>query len=193
MTDITSYDKASTSLTHEEFDDLKLSYITTKDDLNEAEQSNILGAKRWAFRRKRNVLDEKFLKSLHKKMFCEVWKWAGIYRKSGKTIGVDAYKISTDLNALLSDISFWVERKTYPMVEIAARFHHKLVYIHPFPNGNGRFSRLATDLFLKQYNEAPFSWGANLSPPEKRRKEYISALQAADDHDIDPLINFVTR
>jgi len=193
MDKVFTYDEASTPLAIEEQEQLRLSYITNRDELNEAEQNNILQARNWAFQKKRNVLDEKFLKTLHKEMFNDVWKWAGKYRTTQRNIGIEAYRISIELNALISDVSFWVENETFPIDEIAARFHHKLVFIHPFPNGNGRFSRLATDLFLKHLGFSPFTWGEHLGSPGKRRKEYINALRAADNHDLSPLLEFVKK
>ncbi len=193
MNSIISCDDASTPLTHEELEDLKLSYITTRDELNEAEQSNILDAQAWSLKRRRDVLNEKLLKSLHKRMFSEVWKWAGSYRKTPRNIGVDAYRIPTDLNALISDVKFWLEHQTYPMKEIAVRFHHKLVHIHPFPNGNGRWGRLVTDLFLKSQDAERFSWGEGLDSASLRRDSYVSALRSADEHDLQPLLDFVTE
>ena len=192
MSNLISCDSASTPLTHEELEDLKLSYITTREELNEAEQSNILEAQSWALKRRRNVLGESFLKSLHKQMFSEVWKWAGVYRQSPRNIGVEAYRIPTDLNALISDVIFWRDHQTYPLKEIGARFHHKLVYIHPFPNGNGRWGRLATDLFLKEQGGSPFSWGQDLDSASTRRSTYVSALRAADQHNLQPLLDFTT-
>jgi len=117
----------ATPLTPEELEQLIPTYITLRSELNEAEQANILEAQEWAFARKRDVLDERFLKNLHKKMLEHVWRWAGTSRRSGKTVGVDAYRIPTELRQLLDDCRYWIENKIYAPDEIAARFHHKLV------------------------------------------------------------------
>ncbi len=117
-------DEASTPLTPEEQEGLIPSYITLRSELNEAEQANILDAEEWAFNRRRDVLSEKFLTDLHKRMFGRVWKWAGTYRRSGKNIGVDAYRIPVDLRQLLDDVRFWFDNGAYPPDEIATRFHH---------------------------------------------------------------------
>jgi Fic-DOC domain mobile mystery protein B len=122
------------------------SYITLRSELNAAEQANILEAESWAFRRRRHVLDEKFLTDLHRRMYGHVWRWAGQYRRSDKNIGVDWSAIPQHLRQLLNDGRFWVDHATYGPDEIAARFHHKLVWIHCYPNGNGRHGRLAADL-----------------------------------------------
>lgn len=185
-------DNASTPLTEEEREELIPSYITLRPELNEAEQSNILEAEEWAFARKRDVLDERFLTSLHKRMFGGVWRWAGKFRKSERNIGIDAYRISVELRQLLDDCRYWIEHGTYKPDEIAARFHHRLVLIHPFPNGNGRHARMATDLLLVAMGRPRFTWGrVNLVDPGETRQHYVDALRAADHHDIGPLLEFV--
>ena len=185
-------DDAATPLTAEELADLIPSYISVRPELNEAEQSNILEAEEWAFSRKRDVLDENFLKNLHKRMFGRVWKWAGAFRHSEKNIGIDAYKIQVELRNLLNDCRYWIEHGTYEPDEIAARFHHRLVLIHPFPNGNGRHARTAADLLLAALGRPRFTWGrANLVNAGETRQTYIAALHAADHHEIDPLLAFV--
>jgi Fic-DOC domain mobile mystery protein B len=187
-----SQDDAATPLSEEEREGLIPSYITLRNELNEAEQANILEALEWAFRRRRGVLDERFLNRLHQRMYGNVWRWAGEYRTSGKNIGVDAYRTSTELRQLLDDCRYWIEHGTYESDEIAARFHHRLVSIHPYPNGNGRHARLATDLLLRSMGREPFSWGGgNLVAQGDVRSRYITALQAADKHDIEPLLQFV--
>jgi Fic-DOC domain mobile mystery protein B len=185
-------DDASTPLTEEEREDLILSYITLRRELNEAEQANILEAEEWAFTRKRDVLDERFLNNLHNRMFGRVWRWAGRYRRSGKNVGVDAYRIPQELRQLLDDCRYWIENATYEPDEIAARFHHKLVWIHLYPNGNGRHGRLATDLLLVALGQPRFTWGSvNLVDPGTTRQAYVESLRAADKHDIAPLLDFV--
>lgn len=182
-----------TELTPEERESLIPSYITFRRELNEAEQANIVEAQSWAFSRKRDVLDDALLTSLHKRMYGNVWRWAGEHRTSSKNIGdVDAYRIPTELRELLDNCRYWIDNKTYEPDEIAARFHHRLVFIHCYPNGNGRHARLATDLLLTQMGKVPFSWGgATLVDAVEVRTRYIEALQAADRHDIGPLLGFV--
>ena len=181
-----------TALTKEEREGLIPSYITLRSELNEAEQANILEAEEWAFARKRDLLEEKFLNNLHQRMYGNVWRWAGQYRTTGKNIGIDAYRIPTELRQLLDDCRYWIENGTYENDEIAARFHNRLVSIHCYPNGNGRHARLAADLLLKSMGLERFSWGRkNLVDVGETRKRYIAALQAADEHDIGPLLKFV--
>jgi len=193
MTDpLAPQDDGGTELSEEEREVLIPSYITLRSELNEAEQANILEAEEWAFARKRNLLEEKFLNNLHKKMYGNVWRWAGQYRTTGKNIGVDAYRIPMDLRQLLDDCRYWIENGTYEPDEIAARFHHRLVSIHCYPNSNGRHARLAADLLLRSIGQERFSWGGkNLVDLSETRELYIAALQAADRHDIGPLLEFV--
>lgn len=193
MTDpLIEEDDASTPLTDEEREDLIPSYITLRSELNEAEQRNILEAEEWAFARQRDVLSERFLKDLHKHMYGRVWRWAGKFRQSERNIGVDAYRISSDIRQLLDNCHYWIENNTYEPDEIAARFHHKLVFIHPFPNGNGRHARTATNLMLIALGRPPFSWGSiNLVNASETREAYVAALRAADQHNFAPLFNFV--
>ena len=193
MTDLLgTKDDGETDLTEEEREGLIPSYITLRSELNEAEQANILEAQEWAFARKRDLLEVKFLNNLHKRMYGNVWRWAGQYRTTGKNIGIDAYRIPTELRQLLDDCRFWIENRTHKPDEIAARFHHRLVLIHCYPNGNGRHARLAADLLLKLMGQDRFSWGGkNLVDIGETRESYIAALQAADKHDIGPLLQFV--
>lgn len=184
-------DDANTPLDAEEREQLIPSYITLRRELNEAEQINIASAAKWLSLRKRDVLDESFLRELHKRMFGDVWRWAGKYRKTSRNIGVDAYRIPMDIMQVIGDAKFWVENATYSPDEIAVRFSHRLVAIHPFPNGNGRFSRMIGDLLAVQLGQPRFSWGSqNLVDANATRAVYIAALRAADAHDINPLIAF---
>ncbi|MBX3616860.1 mobile mystery protein B [Nitrosomonas sp.] len=188
----TDDDDANTPLTAEEREQLIPAYITLRHELNEAEQINIGQALRWAAaRKKRDVLDQNFLRQLHKRMFGDVWRWAGRYRTSARNIGADAYRITMDMHQAIDDACYWIEHKTYPPDEIAVRFSHRLVAIHPFPNGNGRFSRLIGDLLAQQLEQEPFTWGrANLVDAGETRARYIEALRAADNHDIKLLLIF---
>jgi Fic-DOC domain mobile mystery protein B len=185
-------DSGATRLSEEEREGLIPSYITLRGELNEAEQTNILEAEAWAFTRKRNVLDEQLLKRLHKRMFGNTWSWAGKYRCTGKNIGVDAYLIPQELRQIVDDCSYWLDHNTYEPDELAALFHHKLVWIHPYPNGNGRHARLAADLLLVSLDRERFSWGSkSLVDPGETRERYIAALREADKHNIKPLLEFV--
>jgi len=191
VTDLFEVDDAATPLTAEERNCLIPTYITTRGELNEAEQRNILEAAAWAFDRKRDVLDEKFLLRLHKNMFGKVWKWAGSYRASERNLGVEYYEIQPELIQLLNDVRYWIDNNSFSHDEIAVRFHHRLVAIHPFPNGNGRWSRLAADLLIFNLGKERFTWGrVNLQDAGETRKTYIAPLKAADNHDHWLLITF---
>ena len=166
------------------------SHITIQQQLNEWEATNIQEARKWAFlqRRIKNVLDIRFIKILHKKMFDKTWLWAGQWRTHQTNIGVESYRIIAELGQLLDDIQFYIDEGVYDFEETAARLHHKLVWIHPFPNGNGRFARLMADILLFDAGKPLFDWGTN---SEDNRSIYIAALQAADQFDFEPLLRFV--
>lgn len=185
-------DEANTPLEAEEREQLIPTYITTRAELNEAEQVNITRASLWLRRaRSVDVLDDAFLRDLHKRMFGEVWKWAGQYRKTPRNIGIDAYRIPMAVRELVHDARYWVDNGTYPPDEIAIRFSHRLVSIHPFPNGNGRHSRLVADLLAMELGKPRFTWGrANLVDPGETRRAYVAALRAADGGEIEPLLAF---
>lgn len=189
------YPPEATPLDPDELDGLRLRHITTRSELDRWEQENIAEAMRWLERRHNRtyVLNEKFIQTLHGKMFGNVWKWVGQFRRTNKNIGVDWPRIPTDLRTLLNDVQFWMEKNTYPVDEIAARLHHRLVYIHLFPNGNGRHARLVADTLLTDVlTQNPFTWGNDdLGNAGDARDRYITALKAADDYDYNPLLNFV--
>jgi Fic-DOC domain mobile mystery protein B len=130
-------DDAATPLTPEEMRDLIPAHIAYRRELNEAEQESIVLAQAWALSRRRDPLSEKFIKDLHRRMLGDVWRWAGKFRTSARNIGIDYWQIPVALRQLLDDAKAWIEYGTYAPDEIAVRFHHRLVQIHPFPNGNG--------------------------------------------------------
>jgi len=187
--------KGATPLDPDEMEDLKIKTITTRGELDRWEQQNIGEAMDWLESRKNKseILNVDFVKKLHDKMLNKVWAWAGNFRKTDKNIGVDKYRIGVELKILLDDTKYWIDNDTYEPDEIAARFHHRLVKIHCFPNGNGRHSRLITDTLLSDVlNKEPFTWGnGNLSIEGDIRDTYINALRSADNNDYGPLIKFV--
>lgn len=184
-------DDDATPLMPAEREGLIPTHVTLRGELNELEQQNIAEANAWAFERKRNVLDEAFLRGLHRRMFNKVWRWAGEYRKMERNLGVKPHFIQPDLIQAINDARYWVEHKSYEPDELAVRFHHKIVLVHPFPNGNGRWSRLAADLLITGQGKPRFTWGgANLQAPGKGRDAYVDALHAADNHDLASLIAF---
>ena len=188
------YPLGATPLNPEELDGLKLQHITTRVELDRWEQENIQEALSWlSRRRKADILDEKFIRQLHEKMFSKVWRWAGSFRRTDKNIGVVWSRVPVELRQLLNDTKAWIEYGAYTPDEIAFRFHHRLVWIHLFPNGNGRHARLITDALLTDHlNQEPFSWGNDdLSNASTIRKQYITALKAADEHDYKLLREFV--
>ncbi|MQP24548.1 mobile mystery protein B [Flavobacterium sp. LMO8] len=189
------YIDGQTALSEEEMEGLKIPSITTRGELDEFEQLNIEKAIEWTFRLKlkpEQLFTEKFVRDLHKKMYNDVWKWAGNFRNSEKNIGIKSYRIGMELKQLLDDALFWFQNNTYSKEEIAIRFKHRIVSIHCFPNGNGRHSRLIADLIMsKLYDDNYFSWGkGNLIKANETRENYIKALREADNQNYQPLIDF---
>jgi Fic-DOC domain mobile mystery protein B len=188
------YAPGATPLHPDEFNGLIPTHITTKGDLNVWEQANILDAELWLINRKIDLLSEKFLKELHYQMFNKTWKWAGQFRKTQKNIGIDWIQVPTALHTLLDDVKYHIQNATYDPIEIAVRFHHRLVAIHLFPNGNGRHARLACDMLCISLNLPRPTWGdSNLVEANVVRERYISALRAADNHDYLSLLEFVSE
>jgi len=196
--DIFSGPFGSTPLNDEEKEGLIPRALTMKSELNEAEQENILKANIWLDRSNMSVeqlLNSKMMKTIHGRMFSQVWRWARQFRRTDKNIGIAWWDIPTQLDSLLADtlaqlIDTTTSRRSND--EIAARFHHRLVQIHPFVNGNGRHSRLITDKLLRILGEEEFTWGS-LSNDEVDtvRRNYIQALKNADNHDFTELVSFV--
>lgn len=167
-------------------------HITTQAQLNEWEQANIIEALAWTRRQSRtDLLDEAFLRQLHQRMFGRTWKWAGTYRQTEKNMGVDPRHIQVQLRNLLGDVRTQIQHHAYPPDELALRFHHRLVWIHPFANGNGRHARLAADMVITRLNAPAFSWGgSSLVAASDKRQAYLEALRAADARDMRLLLQF---
>jgi Fic-DOC domain mobile mystery protein B len=182
----------ATPLGAHELAGLRPSWIATRADLNAAEQSNILAGVTWARRtRKPPLLTEGFVRSLHRAMFGDVWRWAGKYRSRETNIGVAPHVIPIALNEFLVTARFWLETRPFSADEIAVHCHHRLVQIHPFPNGNGRHTRMMADLLAEQLGRPPFSWGrTSLTDASPVRATYIAALREADNQNIAPLLAF---
>ena len=187
------YPEGATPINEEEKEGLLLLHITNREELNRWEQENINRAIEWCFSLKTPpLLTIDFVLQLHRKMFSDVWRWAGAFRISEKNIGVPLWQLSTELKKLLDDGTFWIENHTYPNDELAARLHQRLTFIHPFPNGNGRHARLFTELVQKHLLKTEtFTWGAaDLAQTGTVRKQYICALHEADRGNYRPLIEF---
>jgi Fic-DOC domain mobile mystery protein B len=184
----------NTPLSPEEQDDL-IPDLTTKEELNEWERQNILEVYGWAFDprnlHRQDQFAESYVRELHRRMFDQTWKWAGRYRTSEKNIGIPHFQIREALAALLGDVRYWVEHQSFEPDEVAVRFHHRLVWIHPFANGNGRHARLIADVCLRRQGRPVFTWGgADILRAGDFRRRYIEALRAADKHDVQPLLVF---
>lgn len=191
-----TYPLGATPLDPNELASLIPSHLTTQAELNEWEQLNIQQGDTWARTQRKEILNEAFVRQLHRRMFGDTWRWAGSFRKSDKNIGIDWPKISVELRKLLDDVQYQIEHATFPPDEIAVRFHHRMVAIHLFPNGNGRHARLMADLIVERLGQFRFTWGrrslvdASLIDATPVRQAYIAALQAADARDYAPLLAF---
>ncbi len=186
--------EGTTPIDPDEAEGLLLTHITTRGELDRWEQDNIAEAMLWLEKTKpKNILNEDFVRNLHRRMFGNVWQWAGQFRKSDKNIGGPWWRVSTDLKNLCEDARFWTDLRKEPPDEIAVRYHHRLVSIHPFPNGNGRHARLMTDLLLENILDHPrFTWGStDHSKAGGPRERYIAALHAADELNYQLLLEFV--
>jgi Fic-DOC domain mobile mystery protein B len=187
-----TYPPGATPLDPDEMAGLLPTSIATQGELDAFEQANIADAEGWALRRKhKDVLSEPFVRALHRRMLAQVWRWAGSYRTSDKNIGVPWQQIPTQVRQLCDDASYWVSHPAYGWDELGTRFHHRLVAIHPFPNGNGRHARLMTEVLLRSNGQALFSWGRASVDPTQVRARYIAALRAADGGEYGALIAFV--
>jgi len=175
---------------------LKLGWVATRADLNAAEQANILKAlrlSRWRRPKTKALLDDAAVRRLHEDMLGDVWIWAGSYRLRETSIGIDPFQISVEVRNLVLDAHYWFDGDVpMPPDEAGWTFHHRLVKIHPFANGNGRHARLFTDLLLRAKGQQPFTWGsADLNLPGFTRDAYLAALRAADAGKYGPLAGFV--
>jgi Fic-DOC domain mobile mystery protein B len=189
------YIDGQTPLDDDEKHGLLIPEISTREELDEFEQKNIEQAIQWTLQKnfkKEEVFTELFVRDVHRKMYGEVWAWAGEFRKTDKNIGVDKWQIGTNLKTLLDDGLIWIEKKVYVPDELAIRFKHRLVSIHCFPNGNGRHSRLVADIIIdKIFNEQIFTWGSgNLVRSGNTRTNYLQGIKEADNGNFGTLISF---
>ena len=187
------YAPGATPIDLDEAKGLIPAHVTLQRELNEYEEANILEATEWLFARRRgDPLDERFIHAVHKRMFNRTWKWAGKARRTDKNIGVTWVEIPMRLRQMLGDVRSQIEHQAYPSFEIAARYHHRLVAVHVFPNGNGRHARLMADLLLTELASRRFEWGrGSLIDANELRARYIAALRAADAGDCRPLLAFL--
>jgi Fic-DOC domain mobile mystery protein B len=187
------YPKGTTPIDPDEAEGLLLTHITTQGELNRWEQENVVEALAWIEKTKpTDILNKQFIKQLHKRMFGNVWKWAGQFRQSDKNIGVSWHEVPASIRNMCDDVPAWIQSEYESPEEMAVRFHHRLVWIHPFANGNGRHSRLMANIFIENVlHGSPFTWGGrDLSNPSGTRSRYINALQNADDGDYIALLEF---
>lgn len=189
------YEYGQTPIDDEEKEGLKILSISTKEELNALEQNNIEDVIEWVIGKKfliNEVLNDRFLCQLHKRMFGKVWHWAGRYKTSQKNLGVNHWEIALKLRQLCDDALFWSENEVYEPDELAIRCKHAIVSIHCFPNGNGRHGRLLADILVSNvYKKNVFSWGAQaFTETDDLRQAYIGALKQADKGNFRPLVQF---
>jgi Fic-DOC domain mobile mystery protein B len=189
------YIDGQTPLDEDEMEGLLIPSIATRAELDEFEQQNIEQAMQWTLGRSLKpgvIFTEDFIRMVHKRMYGDVWAWAGSFRKTNKNIGVDKWQIPIELKTLSDDAKYWYENNTFSSDEMALRFKHRLVSIHCFPNGNGRHSRLMADIIIdKIYRQPLFSWGTLKDTNEgDARKSYLKAVKTADQGDYSLLLAF---
>lgn len=192
--------EGATPIEAEDLDGLIPAFVATRAGLNQVEYENIANALPWALRQARvggviRVLDHAFVFELHRRMFGDVWTWAGSQRRRETNIGVAPHQIPAALRQALDDARYWHEHDVYPVDHRAARIHHRLVVVHPFPNGKGRCTRLIADLYLRSVGSPPFSWATGRldgGPDARRevRRAYVAALEAAPFDDCEALVAF---
>jgi Fic-DOC domain mobile mystery protein B len=187
-----------TELSDDERTGLRLKSVRTRADLNRAESRNIADAVTYVYQsrlRANVIVSESWLRQLHKRMYGDVWSWAGKYRTSDKNLGVPKHEVVSSLAQHIDNASFWLANAVYSPDELAIRFGHRLVWIHPFPNGNGRWHRLASDALIMSLGGPRFTWGGagELTEQSSVREQYLRAIRRADDHDFSELLAFVRQ
>jgi Fic-DOC domain mobile mystery protein B len=192
------FSDGQTPLDEDERDGLLIPAISTRGELDEFEQLGVEKAIEWTMRKRFGsdvILTEEFVRELHRNMFGEIWRWAGEFRMTNKNLGVEKNEIPTELRKLIDDCRYWVAHSVFPKDEIAVRFSHRLVTIHPFANGNGRHARLIADVLVSDgLGRPPFSWGrATLTAPGGTRSAYLNALRKADKNNYALLIAFARQ
>lgn len=190
------YIEGQTPIDEDEKMDLKIRSISLKSELDEWEQLNIEEAIKWSLKIKKNIdeiISEDFVRDLHQRMYGNVWKWAGNFRKTNKNIGVDKFMIGIELRKLCDDFKYWHYNDVFSVDERVIRFKHRIVSIHCFPNGNGRHSRLIADIIVNRlYGMSVFTWGhtGDLTNNSEVRHKYLLSLKEADKGNFEPLIAF---
>jgi Fic-DOC domain mobile mystery protein B len=184
----------NTPLDPDELDGL-IPDLSLKRELDEFERNNILDGYNWALSprrlRFRDPLREPYVRELHRRMFDQTWEWAGRYRNTEKKIGALVHEIRSSIPVLLGDAQYWHANKTYAIDEVAVRVHNRLVWIHPFPNGNGSHARLLADVVAVKYGSTPLTWGRiDIAAIGPAREAYLAALRIADNNEFQDLLAF---
>lgn len=186
----------ATPLAEEELEGLIPDFVATRGDLNRVELESITGAlpRLLALARAGGpdaVLDYGFVLDVHRRMFAQVWRWAGTLRRRGTNLGVEPHHIATSVMHAIDDARYWHDTGVYQPDDLAVRLHSTLVAIHPFPNGNGRAIRLMADLYLTSVGQPVFTWGGrSIDQPGRIREAYLAAIHQADRGDYASLVAF---
>lgn len=141
---------------------------------------------------RQQTVSELFIRTLHKLVVRETERnEAGSYRSVNVMITgsdhmpPDVHEVPMKMDELIR----WTrsnQNKLHP-IELAALIHHKLVYIHPFIDGNGRTARLTMNLILMHK-------GYPLAVVLKNdRRKYYRVLTQADKDDYVPLVRFIAQ
>lgn len=170
--------------------------ITTREQLNEAEAANILRADykymQGPISTRTAPFNEPWMRRLHEEMFGDVWRWAGQYRVAQMNIGIEHWRIAESVQSLCDDLP--VRRKSgMTWLEQGVLLHHRAVQIHPFRNGNGRWSRMVTNIWLRLHGRPVLVWPALIDASSAIRGVYLDAVRAADNFDYDPLTDLHRR
>lgn len=176
---------------------LKKKHIRTQAEINALEAENVRRAvvKYLLSRpsRRRARFDAAWAKRLHAEMFGGVWTWAGALRRRELNRGTAPHLIETELSSLFADLKSW-EQSGMPPLECSARLHHRAVNIHPFLNGNGRWSRMLANIYLKLHGQPLVEWPeTTIGDASNVREEYLEALRTADRGNYAPLLDLHAR
>lgn len=188
------YEAGQSHLDKEELEGLKLSGIKDWKEIIAHESKSISKTITWTEKNQfstEKIFSELFIREIHKRMFGDVWSWAGKYRLSNKTMGVEKTLISKELKQLFNNIKFWIESESYDPDEITIRFIHRLMQIQCFPDGNARHAKLMADIVIEHvFNGDIFTWGESLNNPKLQREKFLDALKKADKGKMEDLIKF---
>jgi fido (protein-threonine AMPylation protein) len=161
--------------------ELKPKHVQDMPELYELESENIALGISWSKSTSKSHLDYLTWLELHKHMLYDIWKFAGVIRMK-ELANPDfhmSFYIRPSLLDLERDLKTWI-KFNHPPQEMMARFHERLLTIHPFLDGNGRWSRVLTEFMCERLGFDQPTWGSKtISADEERRNKYIAAVKKA--------------